>query len=84
MANERDRATPFFRTTSFLWYPWAIACASLWVHWTRQSGDELESSMRALTHLVVGLKEDMLHRFNGAYTYMISETLYGLCAVDEI
>jgi len=73
----------FFRNTALLWYPWAIQCASLWVHWARQSGEE-ESTMRALTHLVVDLKDDMLHRFDGAYTYMISETLYALSAVDEI
>jgi len=74
----------FFRTTSLLWYPWAIECAVAWLGWARKSGEETEFVLRVLSYLVIDLKPNMLRFLNESLSYRVAEALYALRAIEEI
>ena len=74
----------FFRMTSFLWYPWAIECATAWLYFARKYGGDTECAHRALSHLVVTLQPDMRRLLAESPTYRVAEALYALGAVENI
>jgi len=68
----------------FLWYPWAISAAQLWLLRAEKLGVPMEEKVRvrrALGHLVIDLGSEALKKYNGQWTYTAAESLYGLSSV---
>jgi hypothetical protein len=68
----------------FIWYPWAIDSTLRWLRRLEAHAaprDEIVRARRVLGHLVVNLGPEAVRRAAGAYTFTVSETLYGLAGV---
>lgn len=68
----------------FLWYPWAIHAAQLWLLRAERVGAPKEDQVRvrrALGHLVNGLGNDAVNKYKSEWTFQAAETLYGLSAI---
>ena len=75
------------RSVRMLWHPWAIKCAALWLKRCQRLGapvDELVRTRRVLSHLVVELGDAVVAEAKTGYTYVVSETLIGLAAVERL
>jgi len=73
------------RPVRMLWHPWAIHCAARWMRRCQRTGaphDEVVRTRRVLRHLVLTLGEAAVEEAKTGYTYVISETLIGLTAID--
>ncbi len=70
---------------NFLWHPWGIVTARLWLARTERTGaaaaDRVQAR-RVLGHLVVDLREKALAKAGAGWTFVAAETLIGLSAVD--
>ena len=70
----------------FLWYPWAINAAQLWLLRAEKLGAPMEEKVRvrrALGHLVIDLGSEALKKYKGEWTFQAAETLYGLSSVPQ-
>jgi hypothetical protein len=70
----------------FLWYPWAINSAQLWLLRAEKLGAPKEDQVRvrrALGHLVNGLGNDAVSKYKSEWTFQAAETLYGLSAIPQ-
>ncbi|HEX5704616.1 MAG TPA: toll/interleukin-1 receptor domain-containing protein [Pyrinomonadaceae bacterium] len=68
----------------FLWYPWAMNSAQLWLLRAEKLGAPKEDQVRvrrALGHLVNGLGNDAVSKYKSEWTFQAAETLYGLSAI---
>ena len=68
----------------FLWYPWAIYAAQLWLLRAERAGAPKEDQVRvrrALGHLVNGLGNEAVNKYKSEWTFQAAETLYGLSAI---
>lgn len=72
-------------SVNFLWHPWAVDAAARWLDRAHRRGDAPEADVqrvrRALGHLVVDLGADAFKEATSGYTFVASETLYGLSSV---
>ncbi|HEV2802126.1 MAG TPA: toll/interleukin-1 receptor domain-containing protein [Pyrinomonadaceae bacterium] len=71
----------------FLWHPWAIDCAERWLRWAEQNNVPAEERVRvrrALGYMVVDLGDEAIKRATAEWTFIPSETLYGLTAVKPL
>ncbi|HKP38162.1 MAG TPA: toll/interleukin-1 receptor domain-containing protein, partial [Pyrinomonadaceae bacterium] len=70
----------------FLWYPWAINAAQLWLLRAEKTGERIENQVRvrrALGHLVVNLGDEAVQKFKSEWTFQAAETLYGLSSIPQ-
>jgi hypothetical protein len=68
----------------FMWYPWAINAAQLWLLRAQRVGEPMEKQVRvrrALGRLVINQGNEAVTKFKSEWTYQASETLYGLSVV---
>ena len=68
----------------FMWYPWAINAAQLWLLHAQRVGEPMEEQVnvrRALGHLVVDHGDEAIQKFKSEWTFQAAETLYGLSVV---
>jgi hypothetical protein len=68
----------------FMWYPWAINAAQLWLLRAERVGEPMENQVRvrrALGRLIVNRGDEAIQKFKSEWTYQAAETLYGLSAV---
>jgi hypothetical protein len=68
----------------FLWHPWAIDCAVRWLKHAEQQGatpEDIVRVRRALGHMVIDMGEEAIRKATSEWTWVASETLYGLSAV---
>lgn len=76
--NERSEAI------NFLWYPWAIDCATRWLNRTGDGAASTEESVaiqRLLGQLVLQLGDQALAEATDVWTFSASEMLYGLASI---
>ncbi len=70
----------------FLWYPWAINAAQLWLLHAEKSGEPPEARVRvrrALGHLVIDLGSEAVKKYKAEWTFQAAETLYGLSPIPQ-
>jgi hypothetical protein len=70
----------------FMWYPWAINAAQLWLLHAARVGEPMEKQVnvrRALGHLVVDHGDEAIQKFKSEWTFQAAETLYGLAAIPQ-
>lgn len=70
----------------FMWYPWAIHAAQLWLSRAERTGAPMEQRVRvrrALGHLVVDHGNEATQKFKSEWTFQAAETLYGLSSIPE-
>jgi TIR domain-containing protein len=70
----------------FMWYPWAINAAQLWLLHAARAGDPMEDQVsvrRALGHLVIDHGHEAIQKFKSEWTFQAAETLYGLSVIPE-
>lgn len=70
----------------FMWYPWAINAAQLWLLHAARFGEPMEKQVsvrRALGHLVVDHGDEAIQKFKSEWTFQAAETLYGLSVIPE-
>jgi len=70
----------------FMWYPWAINAAQLWLMHAERAGEPMEEQVnvrRALGHLVVDRGDEAIQKFKSEWTFQAAETLYGLAAIPR-
>jgi len=70
----------------FMWYPWAINAAQLWLVHAERVGEPMEEQVnvrRALGHLVVDHGAEAIQKFKSEWTFQAAETLYGLSVIPE-
>jgi hypothetical protein len=70
----------------FMWYPWAINAAQLWLLRAERSGEPMENQVRvrrALGRLVVNYGEEAIQKYKLEWTFQAAETLYGLSAIPQ-
>jgi MTH538 TIR-like domain (DUF1863) len=70
----------------FLWYPWAISAAQLWLQRAERLGGPVEDRVRmrrALGHLVINLGSEAVKKYKAEWTYQAAETLYGLSSIPS-
>jgi class 3 adenylate cyclase len=76
MANE---------SINYLWHPWGVESAVRWLERAARVGGEhpadVQAVRRALGHLVVDLAENAFHEAATGFTFVASETLFGLSAL---
>jgi hypothetical protein len=68
----------------FLWYPWAMNSAQLWLLRAEKLGAPKEDQVRvrrALGHLVNDLGGEAVTKYKSEWTFQAAETLYGLSAI---
>jgi hypothetical protein len=68
----------------FMWYPWAINAAQLWLLHAQRAGEPMEKQVevrRALGHLVVDHGDEAIQKFKSEWTFQAAETLYGLSVI---
>jgi len=68
----------------FMWYPWAINAAQLWLMHAERVGEPMEEQVnvrRALGHLVVDHGAEAIQKFKSEWTFQAAETLYGLSVI---
>jgi len=68
----------------FMWYPWAIYAAQLWLLRAERTGAPMEQQVRvrrALGHLIVDHGDEAIQKFKSEWTFQAAETLYGLSLV---
>lgn len=68
----------------FLWYPWAMNSAQLWLLRAEKLGAPKEDQVRVrrtLGHLVNGLGNEAVTKYKSEWTFQAAETLYGLSAI---
>ncbi len=68
----------------FMWYPWAINAAQLWLLHAQRAGEPREEQVnvrRALGHLVVDHGDEAIQKFKSEWTFQAAETLYGLSVI---
>ena len=71
------------RPVRFLWYPWAVECATHWLERLERQGaphEEVVRTRRALAHLVVTIGPQAVAEMKNGYTYVVMESLRGLSA----
>lgn len=74
------------QAVEFIWHPWAIECATLWLRRAEKAGASVENRVRvrrSLGYLVSDLEKEVLNLMlsTETKTFTVSETLYGLSAV---
>ena len=93
--NHRDKAesartgTPVWsmanESINFLWHPWGVETAHRWLDRAARKGGadpaDVQAVRRALGHLVVDLGDDAFREATSGFTFVASETLYGLSAL---
>jgi hypothetical protein len=65
----------------YLWWPWAIRCADLWLQYAEQHNLPMEQRVevrRAFAHLVIDLGPKEVAKVCQGYSYVISEDLWCL------
>jgi hypothetical protein len=70
----------------FMWYPWAINAAQLWLVHAARVGEPMEEQVnvrRALGHLVIDHGAEAIQKFKSEWTFQAAETLYGLSVIPE-
>ena len=70
----------------FLWYPWAISAAQSWLLRAERVGEPVEQQVRvrrALGHLVNGLGNEAVKKYQSEWTFQAAETLYGLSSIPQ-
>jgi MTH538 TIR-like domain (DUF1863) len=68
----------------FLWYPWAIQTAQLWLLRADKHGAPMEDQIRvrrALGHLVNKLGPEAVQKYRSEWTFQAAETLYGMSSI---
>jgi len=72
-------------SVNFLWHPWGVEAAWRWLDRAKRipGADPafVERVKRALGHLVVDLGEDAFKEATSGFTFVASETLYGLASI---
>jgi hypothetical protein len=72
-------------SVNFLWHPWAIESAWRWLERAKRAGGaeaaDVQRVRRVLGHLVVDLGDDAFKEATSGFTFVSSETLYGLSAL---
>jgi hypothetical protein len=76
------------QAVEFIWHPWAVECAELWLRRAEKSRARMEDRVRvrrSLGYLVAELEEEVLKMLlsKETKTFAVSETLYGLSAVPS-
>ncbi|HEY0408157.1 MAG TPA: toll/interleukin-1 receptor domain-containing protein [Pyrinomonadaceae bacterium] len=74
------------QAVEFIWHPWAVECATLWLKRAEKSGARVEDRVRvrrSLSYLVTEIEEPVMNSLlsKETKTFVVSETLYGLSAV---
>jgi hypothetical protein len=70
----------------FMWYPWAINAAQLWLMHAERTGEPMEEQVsvrRALGRMVVDHGDEAIQKFKSEWTFQAAETLYGLSVIPE-
>jgi hypothetical protein len=70
----------------FMWYPWAINAAQLWLLRAERVGEPMEKRVRvrrALGRLVINHGDQAIQKFKSEWTFQAAETLYGLSVIPE-
>jgi len=70
----------------FMWYPWAINAAQLWLFHAQRVGEPMEEQVRvrrALGRLVIDRGPEAIQKFKSEWTFQAAETLYGLSVIPE-
>ena len=70
----------------YLWWPWAIRAADLWLRHAEHDGtppEEYVEVRRALDHLVITLGPQQLTKVVEGYSYVMSEDLWCLRSIDQ-
>lgn len=70
----------------FMWYPWAINAAQLWLMRAERSGEPMETRVRvrrALGRLIVNHGEEAIQKYKAEWTFQAAETLYGLAVIPQ-
>ncbi len=70
----------------FMWYPWAINAAQLWLLRAERVGEPMENRVRvrrALGRLIVDRGGEAIQKFKSEWTFQAAETLYGLSSVPQ-
>ncbi|MBV8880377.1 MAG: adenylate/guanylate cyclase domain-containing protein [Planctomycetaceae bacterium] len=72
-------------SVNFLWHPWGIESSQRWLdRATRKGGADpahVQRVRRSLGHLVVDLGADAFKEATSGFTFVASETLYGLSSI---
>jgi hypothetical protein len=72
-------------SVNFLWHPWGIEACVRWLDRAGRLGGadpvDVQRVRRALGHLVVDLGEPAFREATSGFTFVASETLYGLSAL---
>lgn len=83
-ATGKPRWSTGNESVNFLWHPWGVESAARWLDRAERKGAEavdIQRVRRALGHLVVDLGNDAFREATTGFTFVASETLYGLSAV---
>jgi len=70
----------------FMWYPWAINAAQLWLLRAERLGEPRETQVRvrrALGRLVVNYGEEAIEKYKSEWTFQAAESLYGLAPIPQ-
>ena len=70
----------------FLWYPWAINAAQLWLLRAEKNNAPMEDQVRvrrALGHLIIGHGAEAVKKYKSEWTFQAAETLYGLSSIPK-
>jgi hypothetical protein len=70
----------------FMWYPWAINAAQLWLLRAQRVGEPMEDQVRvrrALGRLVIDHGAEAITKYKSEWTFQAAETLYGLSSVPQ-
>ena len=77
---------PGSESVEFLWYPWAIYAAQLWLLRAEKYGETTVNRVRvrrALGDLIVKYGSEVVHMYKSDMTFKAAETLYGLSAIPN-
>jgi hypothetical protein len=74
------------QAVEFIWHPWAVECAWLWLKRAEKTGASVEDRVRvrrSLSYLLAEIEEPVLNMLQSkeTKTFAVSETLYGLSAI---
>jgi len=86
ITDHRGEHYPATESVEFLWYPWAIYAAQLWLLRAEKHGESTLNWVRvrrALGDLIVEHGSEVVHMYKFDMTFKAAEILYGLSAIPN-
>lgn len=83
---EQGQPRPYRELVTFLWYPWSVQCACLWLERAKRLGARSEDVVgvrRALGHMVITLGDEIVADGVKSPPHVAGELLYALAAIPS-